>query len=245
MMIHGGAEWRAFTDSLACVSIQVTYLGRESHAVAWPEKGINALDALIQLFVSLDMLKKRLGPEVRIPGVILEGGVRANIVPARAVGAFSLRAPTTRRRDEVRSEVERAARAIGEATGCRVEIRQTDEAYDDMVTNRALASRFKEHLGGFGIATEDGPRHHKGSLDMGNVSRAVPSIHPYMPVAGNETPLHTAAFAAASVLPKAEESLMTAVRALALTAFDALGDADLMKAAREEFEAGVRREGEL
>jgi amidohydrolase len=239
LMIHGGAEWRAFTDSLACVSIEVTYVGRESHAVAWPEKGINALDALIQLFVSLDMLKKRLGPEVRIPGVILEGGVRANIVPARAVGAFSLRAPSTSRRDEVRGDVERAARAIGEATGCRCEIRQSDEPYDDMVTNRALAERFREHLGAMGVATVDGPRRNRGSLDMGNVSRALPSIHPFMAVTGSDTPIHTAAFAAASVAGEAEDNLIVAVKALALTAFDALSDRDLLARAREEFVSEV------
>jgi len=240
LMIHGGTEWRAFTDSLACVAIEITYLGRESHAVAWPEKGINALDALIQLFVSLDMLKKRLGRDVRIPGIILEGGLRANIIPARAVGAFSLRAPTTARRDEVRAEVERAARAIGEATGCGVEIRQADEGYDNMVTNRALAERFRDHLGSMGIATVDGPREHKGSLDMGNVSRALPSIHPFMKVAGPDTPIHTAAFAAASVTPEAEASLLAAVKALALTAWDALSDAGLLARARAEFEREVR-----
>jgi amidohydrolase len=239
LMIHGGAEWRAFTDSLACVSIEVTYVGRESHAVAWPEKGINALDALIQLYVSLDMLKKRLGPEIRIPGVILEGGVRANIVPARAVGAFSLRAPSTSRRDEVRGDVERAARAIGEATGCRCEIRQSDEPYDDMVTNRALAARFREHLGAMGVATVDGPRRNRGSLDMGNVSRVLPSIHPFMAVTGSDTPIHTAAFAAASVAGEAEDNLIVAVKALALTAFDALSDRDLLARAREEFSSEV------
>jgi len=241
MMIHGGTDWRVFTDSLACVSIEVTYLGRESHAVAWPEKGINALDALIQLFVGLDMLKKRLGRHVKIPGVILEGGVRANIIPARAVGAFSLRAPTTSRLAEVRAEVERAARAIAEATGCRIEIRQMDEGYDDMVTNGPLAERFRDHLRDLGVRTIDAPRENKGSLDMGNVSRAVPSIHPFMAVAGPDTPIHTAAFAAASVTPPAEENLLIAVKALALTAFDVLSDPDLLSRAREEFDREVRK----
>ncbi|MBI3449826.1 MAG: M20 family metallopeptidase [Acidobacteria bacterium] len=237
MMIHGGAEWRAFSDSLACASIEVTYLGRASHAVAWPEKGINALDALIQLFVAIDMLRKRLGPEVRVPGVILEGGVRPNIVPARAVGAFSIRAKSTGRRDAVRAEVERAARGIASATGCGLEIRETDEPYDDMVTNGALASRFRDHLGSMGIVTVDGPRPNKGSLDMGNVSRAVPSIHPFMLVAPEATPIHTAEFAAATRTAAAEENLMIAVKALALTAYDTLADGALLEAARREFAA--------
>jgi amidohydrolase len=241
MMVHGGSEWRVFTDSLACVSLEVAYLGRESHAVAWPEKGINALDALIQLFVALDMMKKRLGPEVKVPGVILEGGARPNIVPARAVGAFSLRAPTSARRDEVRAGFERTARAVAEGCGCGVEIRQTDHAYDEMLTNAPLARRFRDHLAGMGISTVDGPRPNKGSLDMGNVSRAVPSIHPFMAVADPSAPLHSAAFAAATLAPRAEAAVMAAVEALALTARDVLADPDLLREARAEFAAATGR----
>jgi len=236
MMIHAGAEWRVFTESLACVSLEVIYLGREAHAVASPEKGVNALDALIQLFVAIDMMKKRLGPEVKIPGVILEGGSRPNIVPARAAGAFSLRAPTSARRDEVRAEFERAARAIAQAAGCGIEIRQSDHGYDEMLTNTALAGRFKDHLAAAGVSTVDTPRQSKGSLDMGNVSRRIPSIHPFMAIAGAETSLHSAAFAAATLQPRAEDALMIAVEALALTAFDAMRDTTLLGEARAELD---------
>ena len=240
MMAHGGSEWRVFTDSLACASIRVTFLGRESHAVAWPEKGVNALDALIQLFVAVEMMRKRLGGDVHIPGVILEGGVRPNIVPARAVGAFSLRAPTKTRLQEVRAEVERAVRAIAEAVGCRAGIEQTDHTYDEMITNVALARRYGEYLASMGIETVDTPRQHRGSLDMGNVSRAVPSLHAFMAVAGADTPVHTAAFAQATVTPAAGEALMITVKALALTAHDVLADPDLLQEVRREFEAARR-----
>lgn len=241
MMIHPSAEWRVYTDSLACASLEFTYLGRESHAVAWPEKGINALDALIQLFVAVDMLRKRLGREVRMPGIIKEGGVRPNIIPARAVGQFSLRAPTTENLRYVKGEVERTAMAIAEATGCQLTIRQTDNTYDDMLTNRALAARFKAHLEEMGIATADAPRQHKGSLDMGNVSRAVPSIHPMVRVAPPEVPIHSAAFAAATVEKAGEEALLAAVRALALTAYDALSEPELIRSAAEEFRSEAGR----
>jgi metal-dependent amidase/aminoacylase/carboxypeptidase family protein len=243
LMIHPSWEWRVETDSLACASIEVVYLGREAHAAAWPERGINALDALVQLYVAVDMLRKRLGREVRTPGVILEGGLRPNIIPARAVGAFSLRAPTTRRLAEVRAEVERAARGIAEATGCRVELRQTDNTYDDMLTNTAIANRFREHLAASGVTTNDGAREHKGSLDMGNVSRAVPSVHAFIRVADQDVPLHSAGFAGATISPGAEEALMIAVRAMALTGFDLLSDERLLRAARDEFEAAVAAGG--
>jgi amidohydrolase len=242
LMIHPSSQWRVYVESLACASIEVTYLGRESHAVAWPEKGINALDALIQMFVAVDMLRKRLGNDVKVPGVILEGGARANIIPARAVGAFSLRAPTTKRLLEVREAVERTARSIAEATGCRVEIRQTDNTYDDMLTNHVLARRFKEHLQGLGVETMDAPRQNMGSLDMGNVSRAVPSVHVFIRVAPPDTPLHSASFARATVEPDAEAALLTAVKALALTGYDVLAEPELLRGMKTEFEEQVRRD---
>ncbi|MGH9869431.1 MAG: amidohydrolase [Candidatus Polarisedimenticolia bacterium] len=235
LMIHPGQEWRVETDSLACITLEVVFTGREAHAVAWPEKGINALDALLQLFVAVEMLRKRMGRDVHMPGVILEGGVRPNIVPARAVGHFSLRAPSSPARDRVRQEFERVVAGIAAAAGCGFSVRATDEPYDDMVTNRVMAGLFREHLRTEGIATVEGPRSNKGSLDMGNVSRAVPSLHPFVAICDRDVPSHSEAFAAASVSRRGEEALLTAVRAMALTGLDLLTRPDVLAQAREEF----------
>jgi amidohydrolase len=237
LMVHPGAEWRVEADSLACISLEVIFTGREAHAVAWPEKGINALDALVQLFVAVEMLRKRQGRDVFIPGVILEGGVRPNIVPARAVGHFSLRAPSSPARDRVRDDFERAVAGIAAASGCGFTVRATDEPYDDMVTSRALAAVFRNHLLAEGITPVDGPRANKGSLDMGNVSRVVPSLHPFIAICDRDVPSHSEGFARASVSPRGEEALLTAVRALALTGLDLLTRPELLEQARDEFQA--------
>ena len=235
VMVHPGSEWRVDADSLACITLEVTFTGKESHAVAWPERGINALDALIQLFVANDMMLKRLGRDVRIPGVILEGGVRPNIVPARAVGQFSLRAPDSRARDRVRADFERAVGGIAAATGCGWSIRATDEPYDELVTNKTMAAVFRRHLNAAGIQTVEGPRTNKGSLDMGNVSRAVPSVHPFVAICDPDIGSHSRAFALASVSPRGEEALMIAVKAMALTGLDLLTNPDLLDEAKAEF----------
>lgn len=235
MMIHPSYEWRVHVDSLACVSLQVTFLGKESHAVARPEMGINALDALIRFYLAVETLVESLGPEVRIPGIIQEGGLRPNMVPARAVGWFTLRAPTTACLLEVREAFEKVAGATADAHRCGLEIEPTDNLYDDLLTNRAMAGRFKKHLASMKVRTEDGPRENKGSLDMGNVSRAVPSIHPFIAVADASIPIHSEGFARASLSPRAEEALLTAVRALALTASDLIAEPDLLRQAKTEF----------
>src|SRR5262245_10490316 len=74
LMFHAGHEWRTVTNSLACQSVEVVFGGRASHAVASPEAGLNALEAMIDLFVAARALRARFSPEgVRLPGVILEG----------------------------------------------------------------------------------------------------------------------------------------------------------------------------
>jgi len=240
LMVHPGSEWRVESDSLACISLEVTFTGREAHAVAWPERGVNALDALIQLFIAVEMLRKRLGRDVKIPGIILEGGVRPNIIPARAVGHFSLRAPDRSSRDRVREEFEKTVDGVARATGCGSSVRATDEPYDEMVTNKTMAALFQSHLRDAGIRTVDGPRQNKGSLDMGNVSRAVPSLHPFIAICEPDVASHSSGFARASVSPRGEEALVAAVRALALTGLDLLSQPGLLQQARREFEETVK-----
>src|SRR5262249_55258080 len=123
MMFHAGHEWRTVTDSLACQSVEVIFGGRAAHAVAAPELGINALDARTHVFRAVGARRPRLPAEMRLPGVIREGGVRANIVPDRAVARFSARTPSAgdldRLLDALVGEVER----IAAATGCRSLVR--------------------------------------------------------------------------------------------------------------------------
>ena len=243
LMFHPSTEDRVYTTSLACHSLEVTFHGRAAHAVAAPEEGINALDALIRLFLDLQRLKHRLPREVRMPGVIVEGGRRANIVPERAVGRFTLRARDLATLRRVESAFRRAARAAGRATGARASIRSLDHPYAEMVTNRAMAEVFKTELRRLGRRTIDTPRDRMGSLDMGNVSHRVPSIHPYVAIAPRSAPLHSAAFARRAGGPAGRAGLMVATRALALTGLELLRDDGLLTRARRELGAFRRRRG--
>ena len=178
-----------------------------------------------------------------MPGVIVEGGRRANIVPERAVGRFTLRARDLATLRRVESAFRRAARAAGRATGARASIRSLDHPYAEMVTNRAMAEVFKTELRRLGRRTIDTPRDRMGSLDMGNVSHRVPSIHPYVAIAPRSAPLHSAAFARRAGGPAGRAGLMVATRALALTGLELLRDDGLLARARRELGAFRRRRG--
>ncbi len=240
LMFHPSTENRVYTTSLACHSLEVTFLGRSAHAVASPEKGINALEALIRLFIDLHRLHHRLPSEVRMPGVIVDGGQRANVVPDRAVGRFTLRARDLSTLARVESLFRGAARRAGRVVGARLSIRSLDHPYAEMLTNRVLADRFKKELRRMGRRTVDTPRKQMGSLDMGNVSQVVPSIHPYVAIAPRSVPLHSRGFARLAGGSRGRAGLRVATRGLSMVGLEILCDGHTLARARGEF-LGLRR----
>ncbi len=241
LMFHPSTENRVYTTSLACHSLQVTFHGRSAHAVSSPERGINALDALIRLFIDVHRLRHRLPREVRMPGVIIEGGKRANIVPDRAVGRFTLRARDLPTLGRVEGRFREAVRAAARSTGARASIRSLDHRYAEMVTNRVLADLFKEELRRLGRKTVDAPRKKMGSLDMGNVSQVVPSIHPYVAIAPHSVPLHSRGFARLAGGPRGRAGLRAATRSLAMVGLRVISDHGTLQRARREFLVFRRR----
>jgi len=241
MMIHPGTEFRVFTTSLACQSIEVVFEGKTSHAVASPDRGVNALDPLVQLYIGVDALRKSLTSEVRIPGVIVEGGKRANLVPELAVGRFSIRARNRMAVEAILDRIIRLAHGLAAASGARVSIRRLDETYDEMLTNSVLAGLFKQNLKALGEETNDAPRDRMGSLDMGNVSHSVPALHAYVAIAPSTGALHTREFAQATISEPGRKGLLLAVQALAMTAIDLLARPETVSAARQELQDSTRK----
>ena len=84
MMVHPDGYTTESGTSLAMEALQFDYTGRPSHAAASPENGINALNAVIQLFNGIDALRQHVKSDVRMHGIITNGGVAANIVPEHA-----------------------------------------------------------------------------------------------------------------------------------------------------------------
>jgi amidohydrolase len=229
LLAHPGARDRVAVRSLASWSVEVVFRGRSAHAVAAPELGRNALDALIQLFVARDALLKGLLPEVRVPGVILEGGVRPNVVPDRARARFSLRAAEA---DYLVGTVYPrfcdAAEGVARATGTEVSITPVDNLYDEMLNNPVLVDTFAGEAlrAGWTLAGEDDGRRAFGSLDMGTVSRRVPSLHPLFAITDGPEPLatHTEAFTQAANAEQGYAGARRAALALAWTGLVLLGD---------------------
>ncbi|MFW9804916.1 MAG: amidohydrolase, partial [Candidatus Thorarchaeota archaeon] len=74
-----------------------------------------------------------------------------------------------------------------------------------------------------------------GSSDIGNVSQVVPAIHPYISICDKNVAGHSKEFAEASVSERGNNVMLSAAKALAMTAIDLLTDSELMEQVKAEF----------
>jgi len=235
MMVHPGSQNVAEISTLALDALEFTFHGRAAHAVAAAKHGINALDALVDFFVAINTLKKKLPSNSKVNGIITEGGVVPNIIPEIAIARFYLRAGTRKALDELREQVIRCAKGAAARVGAQVTWRKFEFSYDEMRTNKPLAQTFAKNLKALGIEQVSPPQMAMGSVDMGNVSRVVPAIHPYLMLGlGTEVP-HTHSFTRSVVSADGERLLVLAMKALANTGWDVLSDQKLMQKIKRDF----------
>src|SRR3989338_1447879 len=91
MMIHPDIKTKARANFLANVQMRFKFYGQSAHAAASPFLGRNALDAVILTFNNINALRQQLPSDVRIHGIIPDGGKRPNIIPDFASCWFYVR----------------------------------------------------------------------------------------------------------------------------------------------------------
>ncbi|MDN3016594.1 M20 family metallopeptidase [Paenibacillus sp. BSR1-1] len=242
MILHPADESYESGDSLAMDAMQFEYKGRTSHAAASPEKGINALDAVLQLFNGINALRQHVTSDVRIHGIIKEGGVAANIVPDKAIAQFYVRAKNRSYLNEVVEKVENIAKGASLMTGAELEISNYELSYDNMVTNHTLSQLFTNNLLSTGVKEVKKAKDSNGSIDMGNVSHVVPAIHPYIGLDSPGLIAHTREFADITITDNSHKILSNGALALALTGFDVITNKDVLEKMKNEFRQPVLSE---
>ena len=122
MMVHPAPTDGLYPNQTACECCRVQYHGKNAHAAAFPFEGVvshrishkqaprlfygqindsarvlhaqNALDAVVQAFVNIGLMRQQMRPEWRVSGIITKGGVKTNIIPDLCEAEFQIRAPT-------------------------------------------------------------------------------------------------------------------------------------------------------
>lgn len=236
IMTHPGTREGVVAKALACAELRVDYYGREAHAAAQPERGINALEAMIIAFTSINSLRQHIRRTARVHGIITDGGEAPNIVPGHSSASFLVRAEDDAYLEELKQKVAGCFEAGASATGARVELRWNENQYAAMNTNMAIAAAHRRNLATIGrdVPEQENPRP-LGSTDMGNVSKIVPGIHPSIAIAPLEVNGHSPEFARHAASETGDRAVIDGAKALAMTAIDILTDEALRVAMRDEF----------
>jgi amidohydrolase len=230
---HPGASgnW-SVSERLLGISVRrVTFEGLASHAAVSPEKGRNALTALIALFVALDGWRQHLPSTARVHGIVREGGVASNIIPSRAVGDFGLRAAEMNALKGMVATFEDMAKGAALQTGTTVRVEEEMRPYLPVSANQKLGDALAQEL------TKRGKAPSRGKLvtasgDIGNVSQHVPTDYIGFPVSEDQIPGHSHKMREASVSDYAHESAFVVIDALAATALRVATDETFRRSLR-------------
>jgi len=239
MIAHPNFTYNRSGKSLALEALEFEFTGKTSHAAAAPEKGINALDAAINTFNSINALRQQTRSDARIHGIIPQGGEAANIIPERAVAQFYVRAQTKSYLDGLVERVKNCAKGAALGAGAELKISNYELSYHNLVTNHTMDNLFVEKIVELGIPKEEikDPREGNGSSDAGNVSHVCPTIHPYFDITNDENIApHTREFASCTLTEYAYKNMKITIEALVLTSVEIIKDRKLMKKIKKEFE---------
>jgi len=223
MMVHPAPFDMVKAKIIAASMFEVCCTGKESHASAFPELGVNAADALTIAQTALGLLRQHIRSTDRIHGIVTDGGVAPNVVPAHTSAKYIIRSETLDQLAELRPKVYRCFEAGGLATGARVEITGGDKPYAEMLHDNDMALLYRANAEALGRAFPnmgEWETRPTGSTDMGNVSRAMPSIHPMIGINSLPAVNHQPEFTAHCVTADADKAVIDGALAMAWTCLD-------------------------
>ncbi|MCA1840479.1 MAG: M20 family metallopeptidase [Actinomycetota bacterium] len=237
IMVHPAPMDVVDWPTLAWTQVEVSFHGKESHASAFPEQGLNALDAMTISYTAVGALRQHISPTERIHGIITHGGDAPNIVPKLTKARYFLRARTADELAPLKQRVIRCFEGGALAAGCEVEMDWFGKDYDQVVTNHTIGGFYESNLAPLGRTAIPRSMVEKfaGSTDMGNVSKALPSIHPVMGIDSLPAVNHQADFAAATITAAGDRAIMDAAKAMAWTLIDLATTDGAMDEVRERF----------
>lgn len=239
VMVHPADADLVRMDAVALDQLLVRYEGHASHAAAAPWDGRNALDAAVLGYMNVAALRQHIRPGERVHGIFLKAGDRPNIVPREAEAQWIVRSPTRSGLAALTPRVLTCLEAGAAATGCTCTAELMPRSYWDMRDNPSMVAAYVTNAARVGRTVVDPSAAHPvvGSTDMGNVSYAVPSIHPMIRVAPRGVAIHTEAFARHAAAPEGDAAVLDGAKALAMTIVDLWCRPGLVEAARAELAA--------
>lgn len=158
-------------------SLEFIFKGKATHAASTPYDGINALDGVMLTFAGINALRQHVRSDVRIHGIITEGGTACNIIPDKASCKIGIRSKNKNDLDTITEKVINIARGASLMTGAEISYNYYENSYDTLLHNPILIELTKNNLEEVGITNiaDQGLSEPMGSTDLGGVSHVCPT----------------------------------------------------------------------
>ncbi len=242
MMVHPANHELTKMTAIAVEQLEVTYTGQSAHASASPHKGRNALDGAVLGYMNVAALRQHIRPDERIHGIFTRAGDKPNIVPHDAAAEWYVRSPQLDSLAEIRERVVSCLEAGATAAGVDIECQSKAPIYADMINNQVMLDFYADNAVATGRVLSE-PRSSfavVGSTDMGNVSHALPSIHPMIKIAPDHVAIHTPEFAHYAKSQSGDQAVLDGAKAMAMTVADLWLDPDALDQAADELGQSLR-----
>lgn len=233
-MMHGSDSTTVDCKSLALNLVDFNFHGKAAHAAIAPHKGISALDAVLIFFNGMEYLREHVPPEVKLHGIITNGGTAANVVPEFASTQWYIRANTRDTLDEVLQKVYAVAQGAAMQVGATVDIHEV-KAYDNKFNVPSLNELLLKHAEELGVPDITEPRKVTGSTDFSCVTYRVPGACLRVKYVDRGISSHSQAWLAQGKTDMARDTIMYASKTIALTVLDILLHEDLLNSIQDEF----------
>jgi amidohydrolase len=231
--------------------IDVEFRGKSAHAAGDPWNGRNAMQAAVLFINGVNAIRQqfRYGyPWMPITHwIITEGGTAGNVIPEKASCYGGIRSQDKKYLEEIYGMIQDCAEGAALMTGCTADLslrpggglysQPWSETKKPMAPNLYLAELMYSNFKELSVEVEDwrvtARKPPGGGTDFSNVTHRVPGLHPMISISKKPIPLHSKAFAKATVSDEGHKALINSSKALAMTAIDLFTNSESMRNTRE------------
>lgn len=242
MMHPTSSLTRLAGECMSSMSLKIHFKGKAAHSGSHPEDGNNALSAANLYFVATGLLRQQFKGDVRLSGIITEGGSTAGLIPSSVkvdgrISSFNL----SELHDNV-NKVKACAEGSALAMGCEVEF-IVNEGYQGRVPNKILSDVCRKELEEMGEPLLDGMPFDYGGEDLGNVSRLIPICNPYVTIfADHKISNHTAQFRNLAISEAGYKCIQVGSKAMARSVMELLQNPSIIEDAKAELKSRLEKE---
>lgn len=234
LMMHGGPDTCVDEKSLALSNYQVIFHGKGAHAALAPEQGRSALDALLLCFNGVEFLREHVREDTRMHYTISETPGPSNVVPARAVGAVSLRSYSRDVLNDVCRRFEQIVQGAALMADVQYELIQ-EKGLDNKIPCYALNDIIMDNARTCGAPGIGPVRKKTGSIDFGNVTNHMPGCCIRVKFVPSGTSSHSQEYVDAGKSDAAHDAVLYGAKILAGTAWDIIRDDTVKDKLWEDF----------